>query len=53
MEPGMYDIKIYEGKEEMETIRDLTETQVKTISDVLHRNHIMFLIKKITERTGE
>lgn len=46
----MYDIKIYEGKEEKETIRDLTETQAKTIGDVLDRHHIKFWTKKITER---
>lgn len=44
-----YDIKIYEGDEEQETIRNLHEHQALTISTVLKRYNIKFLIKKIEE----
>lgn len=50
MEAGMYDIKVYEGNEERETIRGLYEHQALGISTVLKRHNIKFLVKKVTER---
>lgn len=43
----MTDIKIYEGNEEYETIRDLTTSQAMTITSVLKRHNIKFLWKEV------
>lgn len=40
-----YDVKIFEGAEEHETIRDLTESQLLGIVSVLERHGIKYLIK--------
>ena len=41
-----YDIKIYDGKEEKETIRDLKYSQMIAIKTMLDRLHIKYLIKE-------
>jgi len=41
-----YDIKIYDGKEEKETIRDLKYSQMIAIKTMLDRLHIRYLIKE-------
>ena len=42
-----YDLKIYEGNEEMETIRGLSQSQIDTIVAVLNRHEIRHLVKRV------
>jgi len=42
-----YDIKVYEGREEMETIRDLKESQVIAITKVFDRHGIRYSVKLV------
>lgn len=57
MEDVFYDIKVYEGHREQETIRGLTSSQVITIEQIFLRSKIKFIIKtyekeKKKEKTG-
>lgn len=55
MEDGFYDIKVYEGHREQETIRGLTSSQVIAIEQIFLRSKIKFVIKtyeKEKEKTG-
>jgi len=57
MEDGFYDIKVYEDREEKETIRGLTSSQVITIEQIFLRGKIKFIVKtyekeKKEEKTG-
>ena len=57
MEDVFYDIKVYEGHDEKETIRGLTSSQAITIEQVFLRSKIKFVIKtyekeKKEEKTG-
>jgi hypothetical protein len=52
-----YDVKVYEDREEKETIRGLTSSQVTTIEQIFLRSKIKFVIKtyeteKKEEKTG-
>jgi len=40
-----YDIKVFEEKEEQETIRNLRQHQVFAIASILKRHNIQYLIK--------
>jgi len=40
-----YDIKVYEGNEEMETIRDLKYSQMLAVKSVLDRLGVKYLVK--------
>jgi len=42
-----YDIKVFEGYEEMETIRDLTHTQMIVIRKIFDRHGIKYLVKEV------
>jgi len=44
-----YDIKVYEGNEEMETIRDLKYSQMLAIKRLLNRLGVKYLIKEYDE----
>jgi len=44
-----YDIKVYEGNEEMETIRDLKYSQMLAVKSVLDRTGVKYLIKERDE----
>lgn len=43
----MYDIKIYEGKEEKETIRNLSIVQASVIQKFLDRKNIKHEVKRL------
>ena len=44
-----YDVKVYEGNEEMETIRDLKYSQMLAVKSVLDRLGVKYLIKECDE----
>jgi len=44
-----YDIKVYEGNEEMETIRDLKYSQMLAIKRLLDRLGVKYLVKECGE----
>jgi len=45
-----YDVKVYEGNEEMETIRDLKYSQMLAVKSVLDRLGVKYLIKECDEK---
>ena len=44
-----YDVKVYEGNEEMETIRDLKYSQMLAIKRLLDRLGVKYLVKECGE----
>lgn len=48
-----YDIKVYEDREEKETIRGLTSSQVTTIEQIFLRGKIKFVVKTYEKEKRE
>jgi len=46
---SLYDIKVYNGNEEIETIRDLKYSQMLAVVNVLDRYRIRYIIKEVSE----
>jgi len=47
-----YDVKVYEGNEEWETVRDLTYPQLVALKDILERYKIKYLVREVRENGG-
>jgi len=47
-----YDIKVYEKREERETIRDLKHSQKEAVVSVLARYGIKFQVKEVNDENG-